>query len=174
MRQNGWYERPEPESSGSPSPVRNNGRELVTEDNVRELLSTLDGVRVVMGSESVGTPRSHWGDAFCFYDPDCTADQKLPFATNVTHDTPGWDEVSNLDRPGAFRVSLAAGRAHQPQADGASDFSEADVVLPHPQYAAQGWIAIVSPSSARSDELRELIGIAYRRAVDRHRGRRPR
>lgn len=143
--------------------------DAMTEDDVREVLSALDGVRVVLGSESAGTPRSHWGDTFCFYDPDVTADQRMPFATIVTHDTLGWDEVSNLDRPGAFRVNLAVGRAHQPDVDGEIDYSEEDVVLPHPQYAAQGWIAIVNPSSARSDQIRELIRVAHGRAVDRHR-----
>ena len=116
-----------------------------------------------------GTPSAAWGDTFCFYDPDSTGDQNMPFATIVTHDTPGWDEVSNLDRPGSFRVNLAVGRARQPDLGKTVDHSAEDVVVPHPQYAAQGWVAIVNPSSARSDELLELIRIAHGRAVDRHR-----
>lgn len=141
----------------------------MTEQEVRAVFDALDGVRVVIGSGIVETPETHWGDTFCFYDPDATADQKMPFATIVTHDTPGWDEVSNLDRPGAFRVSLAVGRAHLPQVDGDVDYADDDVVLPHPQYAVQGWIAIVNPTSARAADLHELIRIAYARAAQRHR-----
>lgn len=123
----------------------------------------------MVGSEDAGTPDSHWGDTFFFYDPDATADQKMPFATIVTHDTEGWDEVSNLDRTGAYRVNLSVGRTHQPHIEGDIDHSEEDVVLPHPQYAAQGWIAIVNPGSATSGQLAELARVAHTRAVRRHR-----
>lgn len=92
---------------------------------------------MVVGSESAGTPEPHWGDTFFFYDPHSTADQTMPFATIVGHDTEGWDQVSNLDRPGAFRVNLAVGRAHQPPVEGDVDYSAEDVVLPHPQYAGR-------------------------------------
>jgi hypothetical protein len=143
----------------------------MTEAEIRNLLASLHGTRIVIGSAAVGTPESHCGDTFCFYDPDATADQKLPFATIATHDTPGWDEVSDLDRPGAFRVNLAVGRKHQPDVGEPIDYSVADTVLPHPQYAAQGWVAVVNPGASTAERVRELIGVAYGRAVDRHWGR---
>ena len=77
---------------------------------MRRLLGSLDGARVLVGSAEAGTPEVAWGHTFVFYDPDGTGDQKMPFATIVIHDTPGWDEVSDLDRPGAFRVNLAVAR----------------------------------------------------------------
>ena len=141
----------------------------MTEDEVRHLLGTLEGVRAVVGSKNAGTPESHWGDTFFFYDPASTVDQRMPFATIVTHDTDGWDEVSDLDRPGSFRVSLAVGRAHQPHVEGDIDYRTEDVILPHPQYAAQGWIAIVNPGPATSGQLAELARIAHTQAVRRHR-----
>lgn len=141
----------------------------MTEAEIRDLLASLHGTRIVTGSEAAGTHESSWGDTFCYYDPDATADQKLPFATIVTHDTPGWDEVSDLDRPGAFRVNLAVGRQHRPELEEPIDYSVADTVLPHPQYAAQGWVAVINPGTSTAERVRELISVAYGRAVDRHR-----
>lgn len=143
----------------------------MTQDEIRDALGALDGVRIVVGSPEAGTPEIAYGDTFCTYAPDDgTAPQKLPFATIVTHDTAGWDEVSDLDRPGAFRVNLAVGREHVPDATPDLDHAREDVVLPHPQYANQGWVAVVNPGEATSDDVRALIGVAYRRARDRHRG----
>ncbi len=134
---------------------------------MRDLLSSLDGVRVVVGSEELGTPESAWGDTFAFYDPDTTGAQKMPFATIVIRDTPGWDEVSYLDRPGAFRVNLNVGRDNQPEVEGEVDYAQDDVVLPHPQYATQGWVAVVNPGD--SARVEQLVRLAYERAVARHR-----
>lgn len=140
----------------------------MTEEEIRDLLGSLHGTRIVIGSAAVGTPESAWGDTFCFYDPDATADQKLPFATIVTRDTAGWDEVSDLDRAGAFRVNLAVGRQHKPDVEKPIDYRVADTVLPHPQYAAQGWVAVINPGTSTAERVRELISVAYGRAVDRH------
>lgn len=133
----------------------------VTEDDAKQLLANLPGARVLVASAHNGAPEAAWGDTFCYHDPDGTEDQKWPFATIVTHDTSGWDEVSGLDRPGAFRLNLHVGRPHVPEATKDLDYSEADVVLPHPQYAAQGWIAIVNP--ARRAQVQELADIAQQR-----------
>lgn len=140
---------------------------MMTEAEIRDVLAALPGTRIVIGSEAAGAPESSWGDTFCYYDPDSTADQKLPFATIVTRDTPGWDEVSDLNRPGSFRLNLAVGRAHQPDVEEPIDYRVADTVLPHPQYATQGWVAVVDPGTPSAERVRELIGVAYRRAVDR-------
>jgi len=136
---------------------------------VRAVISALDGVRVVIASAENGAPASAWGDSFFFYDPDGTQDQKLPFATIVTRDTPDWDEVSDLDRPGAFRVNLAVGREGVPPYEPETDFSIADVLLPHPHYAPQGWIAIVNPGPVMSPSLATLAAAAHSRAVRHHR-----
>jgi hypothetical protein len=62
--------------------------------------------------------------------PPGTKDQKWPFATIVTHDTPGWDEVSHLDRPEAFRLNLHVGRNHVPSISDNIDYSRSDTILP--------------------------------------------
>ena len=141
----------------------------MTEDEVRELFLALEGLRVVIASEENAAPESSWGDSFFYYDPDATFDQKIPFATIVTRNTPGWDEVSDLDRAGAFRVNLAVGREEVPPVETDVDYAAHDVVLPHPHYAAQGWIAIVNPGSRTAERLAELARVAHARAARRHR-----
>lgn len=56
-----------------------------------------------------GTPEIAWGDTFVRYSPDGSVPQGQPVATVVTKDHPD-DERSRLDRDGAFRVTVAAGR----------------------------------------------------------------
>src|SRR5688500_930219 len=99
----------------------------MTEDDVRGLFAALEGVAVVVASEDSGAPEAAWGDSFFYFDPDGTSDRRMPFATIVVHDYEDWDEVSNLNRPGAFRVNLAVGREHVPNPDDI-DYSVADIV----------------------------------------------
>lgn len=143
----------------------------MTEDEVLVLLRGLPGVRLFTASADNDAPQVAWGDTFCYYDPEGTEDQKWPFATVVVHDTPGWDEASDLGRPGAFRVNLHVGRAHVPDAPKDIDYSQPDVVLPHPQYAAQGWVAIVSP--ANRELLLQLSSTAHERVAKNRPGPHP-
>jgi len=139
----------------------------MTEAEVQQLLDALPGARLFVASEENGSPEAAWGDTFCYYDPDGTKDQKWPFATIVTHDTPGWDEVSHLDRPDAFRLNLHVGRKHVPPISDNIDYSRSDTILPHPQYGAQGWVAVVNP--ADRDEVAQMASLAHRRAAARER-----
>ena len=144
----------------------------------------LPGVVVQTVEEGSAAPPNAWGDSFITYDPDGTADQSRwqPFATVVTSDYPGFDTASQLDRPGVFRVNVSAGRelfaqilgyppaeAEQHQAD--VDHAAADVWLPHPVYAAQGWVCVLRPGPATTDRLRALLEQSCSRAAARSRGR---
>src|SRR5262245_37184778 len=94
------------------------------------------------------------GETFFFFG----AERKLPFATLVTRDNP-YDRASDLDRPGVFRLSIGVGQetyrarfGPQPPAPGASgvvgtghDFAALDRLLPHPVYAPQSWVCVLSP-----------------------------
>ena len=139
----------------------------MTETEVRELLGALPGARSFVASEENGSPEAAWGDTFCYYDPDGTEDQKWPFATILTHDTPGWDEVSRLDRPDAFRLNLHVGREHVPPITDDIDYRRSDTILPHPQYAAHGWVAIVNPIDR--DDVVQMASLAHQRAAARQR-----
>lgn len=142
----------------------------MTESEVRALFEDLDDVDVIVGSAELGTPEAGIGDTFCSCAPDDGRDpDKMPFATIVTHDVPGWDEASDLDREGAFRVNLNVGRDNLPESRDDVDYAERDRVLPHPQYATQGWISINEPGPATDDDLVPLLHLAHQRAVARRR-----
>jgi len=42
-----------------------------------------------------------------------------------------------------------------------------DTILPHPQYGAQGWVAVVNP--ADRDEVAQMASLAHHRAAARER-----
>ncbi|WP_380167820.1 DUF6194 family protein [Jannaschia sp. R86511] len=151
-------------------------------DDVLAWVRALTGVVVTTAREGDGSPPSAWGDSFVSHDPDGSADQGRwqPFATVVTSDYPGFDTASRLDRPGVYRVNVAAGRelfaellgyppaaaeAHQDEVDHAA----ADVWLPHPVYAAQGWVCVVRPGPVTTPRLRRLLEQAHARAAARYR-----
>lgn len=85
---------------------------LVTEEEIIRFAAALPGVDVMTASEAAGAPEVAWGDSFIFYDPDrdIRADRRFPFATIVTKDYPGWDEASQVDRDGVFRLNVNVGR----------------------------------------------------------------
>lgn len=157
----------------------------VTEQELIDVLAALPGVVAVTASQEGGAPEVAWGDSFFFYDPDndTPAERRMPFATIVTKDYPGWDVASELDRPGVFRLNLNVGRrrfeelfgfpaAHFQDHQDGFDFAASDRVLPHPTYAKQGWISVVAPGDATRDQIASLVTLAHQRAQDRfhHRG----
>ena len=148
------------------------GGRIVTESEVRSMFERLENVHVVVGSEELGHPTAAVGDTFCVYAPDDgTEPDKMPFATIVTKNVPGWDEASDLDREAAFRVNLNVGRANLPAVDGEVDHGKRDCVLPHPHYAKQGWVSIVEPGPSTAHDLVRLLHVAHDRAAARHEAR---
>jgi hypothetical protein len=154
----------------------------MTAEEIIRFVSGLSGVVVLTVSEADGAPEVAWGDSFFFYDPegDTPANRRLPFATVVIKDYPGFDTASNLNRPGIFRLNIAAGRASfadaigyppeaHPEHHPRLDYSDVDQVIPHPVYASQAWISILNPGEATAARARSLLVGAYERAVQRHR-----
>jgi hypothetical protein len=153
----------------------------VTETEIIEYVSGLPGVVTFTASEENSAPEVAWGDTFFFYDPegDQPANQRLPFATLVVSDYPGWDTESDLDRDGIFRVNVAIGRndferlfGYAPKEHavhhGDFDYAATDILIPHPTYASQGWVAILNPAERTRMQLTSLLDNAHRLAVQRH------
>lgn len=135
----------------------------------------LPGVEQIVASEENGAPEGAWGDRF-FY---VGSDRRQPFATIVEHDVPGFDEASQLDRPGVFRLNLDLGRTEFEMLFGFPpkdfeehrnefDFARLDTLVPHPGYALHGFGSIVMPGPQMLPEIDRLLTIAHDRAVDRH------
>ncbi|WFF01027.1 DUF6194 family protein [Micromonospora sp. WMMD964] len=135
----------------------------------------LPGVEQVLASKENGSPEAAWGDRFFYVGPD----RRQPFATIVEHDVPGFDEASELGRPGVFRLNLDLGRAEfervfgfPPKAfeehRGDFDFARLDTLLPHPSYARYAFGSIVMPGPQMLPEIDRLLAIAHARATERH------
>lgn len=75
---------------------------------VRYVGETFAGV-VVVRPQPGEEPALAVGDSFFLYDPagDLEARHRMPFATIVTKDYPGFDAASRLDRPGVFGSTSA-------------------------------------------------------------------
>lgn len=114
------------------------------------------------------------GDLFFFVG----AERMRPFATIVHRDVPGFDELSELHRPGVYRLNVDLGRREferrfgfppkeSPEHHDDFDFARTDEIVPHPGYGVAAWASIVMPSPWRLREVDELIAHA------RHRHTRP-
>jgi hypothetical protein len=115
-----------------------------------------------------------FGYTFFFYG----ADRVMPFATLADSDNE-YDSVSKLDRPGVYRLNIGPGRdAYQalfgpppspPDPSGSvetgRDFTALDQIMPHPDYAAQSWVCVLSPSAATWPQVQQLLAEAYAIAV---------
>ena len=92
------------------------------------------------------------------------------YATIVTTDEHDMGSPSNLSaRPDVFRLNLGVDKATCERYGGAGgesepDYAALDTVFPHPVYAAQHWISIMSPSWATWNEtVIPLIAVAHDR-----------
>ncbi|MFD0901293.1 DUF6194 family protein [Actinomadura sediminis] len=149
-------------------------------DEIIEYIEKFEGVLSLKPGPGDGTPEVAWGDAFFYYSPEGVVPTTTqPFATIVTKDYPE-DEASRLNRPGAFRVNIAAGkdafaawtgRAPRDPRPGGEDPSAADAVIAHPVYGELGWLAVVNPGPRTDGAVRELLGTAHDLARERYRRR---
>ncbi|WP_420128771.1 DUF6194 family protein [Longimicrobium sp.] len=114
------------------------------------------------------------------------SERMLPFATLAMADNEH-DRVSELDRDGAYRLNIGVSRDtyrsllgdEKPRLgsagiiDGDHDFTLRDQILPHPHYAPQSWICVVSPGAETFEVVQGLLREAYERAVLRANRREP-
>lgn len=111
-----------------------------------------------------------FGYTFFFY----RSERKLPFATLISSDQ-DYDRISNLDRPGVFRLNIGISRQTFQSLFGTAkvdvnsyDFTALDVLMPHPEYAKQHFICVLSPSEATFERIRLLLAESYDIAVRRY------
>lgn len=96
------------------------------------------------------------------------SDRIVSFATIISSDY-DYDHISNLNRPGVFRLNIGISRETFQSLFGSDkvdisnyDFTALDVIMPHPEYAAQNYICVLSPSDATFEKkIRPLLAEAY-------------
>ncbi|HMR67400.1 MAG TPA: DUF6194 family protein [Anaerolineae bacterium] len=111
-----------------------------------------------------------FGYTFFFY----RSERNLPFATLISADNE-YDRVSNLDRPGVFRLNIGISKQTFQSLFGTAkidvnsyDFTALDVMMPHPEYAPQHFICVLSPGEATWERTRLLLAEAYELAARRY------
>jgi|SRR5579859_4864190 len=122
--------------------------------------------RYVRGLGDGITVAENEGDLFFLYDPDgdLPPERQFPFVTIVTGDR--YDSVSNLDRPGAYRLNIGLTKATYgalvgTPPEGGYDYAAEDVLMPHPVYGGQHWVSVVNPGKATLGTVRTLLAEAY-------------
>ncbi|MFC7404771.1 DUF6194 family protein [Georgenia alba] len=150
-------------------------------DEIIDTVRGFEGVLELAPTEGSAFPEIAWGDHFFYYAPDGrTPEREQPYATVVTKDYPG-DVASDLGHPDRARLNIHVGRTAFTELTGedpraastTADLAAVDIVLPHPLYRAQGWIAIINPGVRTRDLavrlLRQAHDDARRRAARRGR-----
>ena len=102
------------------------------------------------------------------------SDRKLPFATIISSDY-DHDHISHLDRPGVFRLNIGVSKRTFQSLFGTAkvdldvyDFTALDAIMPHPHYAQQHFICVLSPGKVTFEKIRPLLAEAYEIAVRRY------
>jgi len=120
-----------------------------------------------------------WGDTFFIHDPERNlgGSRRFPFATIVTQDYGDFDDKSNLNRPGVFRLNIGVSKEtfrDQFPDDREHDFTALDTLILHPVYGVNHWVSVLNPSDETFATIKPLLDEAYETAVRRNRDRSPR
>ena len=91
----------------------------------------------------------------------------LPFATMISSDNE-YDRISKLDRPGVYRLNIGVSNPTFVSLFGADkvdpeeyDYTAIDRIMPHPEYYAQSFICVLSPSPATFVQVQAFLAEAY-------------
>ena len=102
------------------------------------------------------------------------SERNFPFATLISSDQEH-DRYSDLDRPGVFRLNIGISKKTfeslfgTAKVDPASyDYTALDVIMPHPEYAREHFICVLSPGEATFERVRALLAEAHEIAVRRY------
>ena len=138
----------------------------------RYIATAFSGVDIVVGSREAGSPEIAWGDTFFIYDPNrnLSDTRRFPFATLVTKDYGDFDNASNLDRPGVFRLNIGVSKETYAKLFDAAeqfDFTALDRLMPHPVYGPNHFVCVLNPSDSTFEAIKPLLSEAYKIAVRR-------
>ena len=135
-------------------------------------------IEVIEGKFEGVVSKPSWGETSLFYNPENKLPNGVYFCTIKEKDGDN-DKSSNLDRTGVYRLSLGIGKDVYEQLFGARpkrpnkggiidtrhDFTESNVLMPHPIYGWMSWVQIINPSESKFEEILELIEIAHKNAT---------
>src|SRR5262249_49026212 len=110
---------------------------------------------------------------------DVDPTRRQPFATIVTKDYGDFDKLSQLDRPGVFRLNIGVSRetfqtlfGYLPGKESAKsveyDYATLDKLMPHPVYAPQSFVCVLNPSVETFEVVKPLLAEAWSIVEARH------
>lgn len=102
----------------------------------------------------------------------------MPFVTIVTKDYKGFDEESQLNRGGLFRLNIELGRQQFEQTFGFTpdqcdshragfDVTAINTFFPHPVYGKYSWACIINPDEDSRSQVESRLSSAFRLASSR-------
>jgi uncharacterized protein DUF6194 len=146
------------------------------EESIRRYIGAFEGVDVEIASKERGAPEIAWGDTFFIHDPDRNLEgpRRFPFATIVTKDYGDFDNASELDRPGVFRLNVGVSKKTFQSlfaGGGTNEYTALDTLMPHPVYGSNHWVCVLNPSDETFESMKPLIDEAYAIAAGRNRNR---
>jgi len=110
------------------------------------------------------------GYTFFFYRDD----HMHAFATIASNGNE-YEQISKLDRPGVYRLNIGLSRETfqamfgKGKIDTSSyDYTALDTIMPHPEYSAQHFICVLSPSEVTFERIQPMLAEAYEVAVKRY------
>jgi len=120
----------------------------------------------IMGLPNV-QKEDNFGYAFFFVGDD----RRLPFVTIADSDN-AFDNVSNLNREGVFRLNIGVGKETfrgltASLKDEDIDYTALNVFFPHPHYAKQHVVCILNPEGDNVEKTKRLIEEAHSIAAGR-------
>ncbi len=123
-------------------------------------------------------PKASWGETSLFVNPGGQLPSGVYFCTLKDHDGAN-DRAARLDRDGVYRLALGLPPATYGQRFGARparpakggvvdtghDFTQLNLLMPHPVYAWMGWVQLLSPSRETFEALLPLLDAAHQAAL---------
>jgi hypothetical protein len=121
------------------------------------------------------------GDIFFFTASQRNVDptRRQPFATIVTKDYGEFDNLSQLDRPGLYRLNIGVSRetfqalfgylpGKENMKSAVYDYAALDYLMPHPVYAPQSFVCVLNPSPETFETVKPLLAEAWSIVEARH------
>ena len=118
--------------------------------------------------------KNTWGETSLFFNPNETSAHGSYFLTIKESDGEN-DQASNLDRDGIYRVSFGVSRNSYEALFGPKpprpakgeviktghDFTQTDLLMPHPIYAWMNWVQVLNPSNQTWSNSQVLVRESY-------------
>lgn len=124
------------------------------------------------------SPTHSWGELSFFFNPGTILPRGTYFCTLKEKDGDN-DTASDLNREAIFRLNFGLppkefehifgqrpGRPAKGKAiEGPWNFTELDLLMPHPIYAWMGWVCVLNPGPKTFETAKPLLAMAYDHSV---------